>query len=71
MVPSILSQIVFSITHLFALRWFQILLCNTNNSIWHIVKEFQVLLSITNNLIKNQSLVYTQLNDQTVLYLTT
>ena len=31
---------------------------------------FQVLLSITNNSIKHQSLVYTQFNDQTVLFQT-
>ena len=31
------------------------------------VKWFQVLLCITNNSIKHQSFVYTQLNDQTVL----
>ena len=34
------------------------------------VKWFQVLLSITNNSIKHQSFVYTQLNEQTVLFLT-
>ena len=33
----------------------------------HIVKLFQVLLCITNNLF-NQSFVYTQLNEQTVLF---
>ena len=33
------------------------------------VKWFQVLLCITNNSIKYQSFVYTQLNDQTVLFL--
>ena len=32
------------------------------------VKEFQVLLNITINSIKYQSFVYTQLNDQTVLF---
>ena len=31
------------------------------------VKWFQALLCITNNLIKYQSFVYTQLNDQTLL----
>ena len=36
----------------------------------HTVKWFQVLLCITNNSIKYQSSVYTQLNDQTVLFLT-
>ena len=34
------------------------------------VKWFQVLLCVTNNSIKHQSLVYTQLNKQTVLFLT-
>ena len=34
----------------------------------HTVKWFQVLLCITNNSIKYQSFVYTQLNDQTVLF---
>ena len=34
------------------------------------VKWFQVLLCLTNNLIKYQSFVYIQLNDQTVLFLT-
>ena len=32
------------------------------------VKWFQVLLYITNNLFKHQSFVYTQLNDQTILW---
>ena len=32
--------------------------------------KFQVLLYITSNSIKHQSFVYTQLNDQTVLFLT-
>ena len=36
----------------------------------HAVKWFQVLLCIINNSIKHQSFVYTQLNDQTVLFLT-
>ena len=34
------------------------------------VKWFQVLLCITNNSIKHQSFIYTQLNDQTVLFQT-
>ena len=34
------------------------------------VKWFQVLLSITNNSIKHQSFIHTQLNDQTVLFRT-
>ena len=34
------------------------------------VKWFQILLRIINNSIKHQSFVYTQLNDQTVLFLT-
>ena len=34
------------------------------------VEWFQVLLCITNNSIKHQSFVYTQLNDQTVLFQT-
>ena len=34
----------------------------------HTVKCFQVLLFDTNNSIKHLSLVYTQLNDQTVLF---
>ena len=34
------------------------------------VNSFQVLLCISNNSMKHQSFVYTQLNDQTVLYLT-
>ena len=36
----------------------------------HTVKWFQVLLFITNNSIKQQSIVYSQLNDQTVLFQT-
>ena len=36
----------------------------------HTVKWLQVLLFNTNNSIKRQSFVYTQLNDQTVLFLT-
>ena len=32
------------------------------------VKWFQVILHIANNSIKHQSFVYTQLNDQTVLF---
>ena len=36
----------------------------------HTVKWFQILLCITNNLIKYQSFIYTQLNDQSVLFLT-
>ena len=36
----------------------------------HTVKWFQVLLCITNNSFKHQSFVYTQLNDQIVLFLT-
>ena len=36
----------------------------------HTVKGFQVLLCITNNSIKHLSFVYTQLNDQTVLFQT-
>ena len=32
------------------------------------VKQFQVLLCISNNSIKHQSFVYTQLNHQTVLF---
>ena len=36
--------------------------------ILHTVKCFQVLLYITNNLITYQSLIETQLNDQTVLF---
>ena len=40
--------------------------------IWFVnkVKQFQVLLYITNNLIKHKSFVYIQLNDQTLLFLT-
>ena len=34
------------------------------------VKQFQVLLCITNNSIKHQPFIYTQLNDQTVLFQT-
>ena len=37
---------------------------------WYTVKEFQVLLCITNKSIKYKSFVYIQLNDQTVLILT-
>ena len=44
----------------------------SNNSVKHVnkVKWFHVLLFITNNSIKHQSFVYTQLNNQTVLFLT-
>ena len=34
----------------------------------HTVKWFQVLLCITNNAIKHQSFVYTQLNDQSSIF---
>ena len=34
------------------------------------IKLFQVLLCITNTSIKHQSFIYTELNDQTVLFLT-
>ena len=34
------------------------------------VKKFQVLLCITNNSIKHQLFVYTQLNDKIILFLT-
>ena len=42
----------------------------SNNSVKHVlkVKWFQVLLCITNNSIKSQSSVNTQLNDQNVLF---
>ena len=36
----------------------------------HSVKWFQVLLCITNNLIKDQSFVYTQLSNRAILFLT-
>ena len=36
--------------------------------LFNIVKWFQVLLCITNNSIQNQSFVYTQLNNQTVIF---
>ena len=36
----------------------------------HTVKGFQVLLCIIYNSIKHQSLLYTHLNDQTVLFIT-
>ena len=39
-------------------------------SLVNIVKWFQVLLCITNNSIKDQSFIYTQLNVKTVLFLT-
>ena len=38
--------------------------------LFHSVKWFQVFLCIINNSIKHQSFVYTQLNDQIVLFLT-
>ena len=41
-----------------------------NMFLLHTVKCFKVLLCITNNSIKLQSFVYTQLNNQTVLFLT-
>ena len=56
------------------MKWLQVLLFNTNNSIQHYsfictVKWFQVLLCITNNSIKHKSFVYKKLNVQTVLFL--
>ena len=39
-----------------------------NSHISDINDLFQILLCITNNSIKHQSFVYTQLNDQTVLF---
>ena len=57
--------------HFHAVNWFLILLSNTNNLIKaHTVKWSQVMLWITNNSIRHQSFVYSQLNNQTVLYLT-
>ena len=38
---------------------------------WHTVIWFPVVLCFTNNSIKHKSFVYTRLNDQTVLFLTT
>ncbi len=57
---------------LHTVKWFQVFLVNTNNSIQHylFVKLFQVLVCITYNSVKHQSFVYTQLNGQTVLFLT-
>ena len=56
------------------IKCFQLLLSNTYNSVLlihlHRLKWFQVLLCVTNNSIKHQSFVYTQLNDQTVQFLT-
>ena len=40
------------------------------NHFLHTVKYFQTLLFNTNSSIKHQSFVYTQLNDQTVLFQT-
>ena len=55
---------------------FQVLLFNTNYSIFHNsfvctqLNSSKNLLRITNNSIKDQSYFYTQLNDQTVLFQT-
>ena len=38
--------------------------------LWHTVKWFQVLYGIIDNSIRHQSFVYTQLNDQTIQFLT-
>ena len=48
-----------------------ILLTYSNDSepiLLHTVKWFQVLLRITNNSIKYQSLIYSRLNNQTVIF---
>ena len=60
--------ILFIINHLFTDS--KVVTCIEHFIILHTVTRFQVLLCITNNSIKYQSLVYTQLNDQTVLFLT-
>ena len=66
----------FNVDHLLHTgKWLQDLLFNTNYSIYYYpsictVKSFQVLLYITNNSIKHNSFVYSQLNDQTVLFQT-
>ena len=41
---------------------------HSQSSFLHTVKWFQVLLSITNNSSRDQTFVYTQLNDQTALF---
>ena len=56
-------------------KWLQVKLLNTNYSILKLashllkVKWFNVLLCITINSIKYQSFVYTEFNEQTVLFL--
>ena len=52
--------------------WFlkSFLTLNILFNINHTVKWFQILLCITNDSIRHQSFVYTQLNDQTVLFQT-
>ena len=58
------------------MKWLHVLLSYINYSIehypffFHTVKLFQALLCITNNSIKHQSFVNTQLKDQTILFLT-
>ena len=54
--------------HLQMIKWFQVLLCNTNNLISHTVKEFQVLLFNTNNFIQHYSFVCTQFNSLKYCY---
>ena len=58
----------------YTVKWFQLLLSNIYNSILfihlHTIKWFQVLLRITNDSTKHQSFVDTQLDGQTVLFLT-
>ena len=59
---------------LLTVKWLQVLLFNTNYSIQLIclltVKWLQELLCITDYSFKHQSFVYTELNDQAVLFLT-
>ena len=64
MVPSI--TILYQYFNLDTVQELQVLLFNTNNSI----NINHSLVHITNNSIKNQSFVYSQLNDQTDLFLT-
>ena len=63
------SELIFFCTQLNGFTYFYLTQFNLLLIIClHTVKWFQVLLCITNHSIKHQSFVYTQLNDQTVLF---
>ena len=72
---SILGYLMLNPPHAYLLNMYVNILLKTFLNelkliLFHTVTGFQVLLCITNNSFKNQSFVYTQLNDQAVLFQT-